>query len=153
MLGDIPLGVYKYNLINSVPLLDLERAFEKVHYRTFADDCSPYEAALKEVPELVLGLSDEYLAAMIYKASETYKNIMVICGYGQTRSIPHYLYYNQQANLDANMNEVASYKPVFETLIRRDNPETQLDKLVIVDNLLGLTSQGAIDPITLSLIN
>jgi hypothetical protein len=153
MLGDIPLGVFKYNLINSVPLLDLERAFEKVHYRTFADDCSPYEAALKEVPDLVLGLSDEYLAAMIYKASETYKNIMVICGYGQTRSIPHYLYYNQQANLDANMKEVASYKPVFETLIRRDNPETQLDKLVIVDNLLGLTSPGAIDPITLSLIN
>lgn len=82
MLGDIPLSVFKYNLINSVPLLDLERAFEKVHYRTFADDCSPYEAALKEVPELVLGLSDEYLAAMIYKASETYKNIMVVCGYG-----------------------------------------------------------------------
>ena len=153
MLGDIPLGVFKYNLINSVPLLDLERAFEKVHYRTFADDCSPYEAALKEVPDLVLGLSDEYLAAMIYKASETYKNIMVICGYGQTRSIPHYLYYNQQANQEDNMKEVASYKPVFETLIRRDNPETQLDKLVIVDNLLGLTSPGVIDPITLSLIN
>ena len=51
------------------------------------------------------------------------------------------------------MKEVASYKPVFETLIRRDNPETQLDKLVIVDNLLGLTSPGSIDPITLSLIN
>ena len=51
------------------------------------------------------------------------------------------------------MKEVASYKPVFETLIRRDNPETQLDKLVIVDNLLGLTSLGVIDPITLSLIN
>ena len=153
MLGDIPLGVFKYNLINLVPLLDLERAFEKVHYRTFADDCSPYEAALKEVPDLVLGLSDEYLAAMIYKASETYKNIMVICGYGQTRSIPHYLYYNQQANQEDNMKEVASYKPVFETLIRRDNPETQLDKLVIVDNLLGLTSPGVIDPITLSLIN
>jgi SUMO ligase MMS21 Smc5/6 complex component len=51
------------------------------------------------------------------------------------------------------MKEVASYKPVYETMIRRDNPETQLDKLVIVDNLLGLTSPGAIDQITLSLIN
>jgi hypothetical protein len=51
------------------------------------------------------------------------------------------------------MKEVASYKPVYETMIRRDNPETQLDKLVIVDNLLGLTSPGVIDPITLSLIN
>jgi hypothetical protein len=51
------------------------------------------------------------------------------------------------------MKEVASYKPVYETMIRRDNPETQLDKLVIVDNLLGLTSPGGIDPITLSLIN
>ena len=51
------------------------------------------------------------------------------------------------------MKEVASYKPVYETMIRRDNPETQLDKLVIVDNLLELTSPGVIDPITLSLIN
>ncbi len=42
----------------------------------------------------MLGLSDEYLASLIYKASEQYKNIVVICGYGQTRSIPHYLYYN-----------------------------------------------------------
>jgi len=82
MLGDIPLELFKYNLINSVPLMELEKAFELVQYRAFADDCSPYEAALKEVPDLVLGLSDEYLASMIYKASEKYRNIMVICGYG-----------------------------------------------------------------------
>jgi len=62
--------------------MELEKAFELVQYRSFLDDCSPYEAALKEVPELVLGLSDEYLASMIYKASESYRNIMVICGYG-----------------------------------------------------------------------
>ena len=82
MLGDIPLGLFKYNLINSVPLLELEKAFEFVQYRSFADDCSAYEAALKEVPDLLLGLSDEYLASMIFKASEKYRNIMVICGYG-----------------------------------------------------------------------
>jgi len=72
----------------------------------------------------MLGLSDEYLAAMINKASEKYKNIMVICGYGQTRSVPHYLYYNQQASQEDNLKEVASHKPVYESLIRRDNPET-----------------------------
>jgi hypothetical protein len=32
---------------------------------------------------------------------------------------------------------VAQYKPVFETLVRKDNPETQLDKLLILDQLLG----------------
>jgi len=41
-----------------------------------------YEAAMIEVPDIILGLSDEYLAAMINKASEKYRNIMVICGYG-----------------------------------------------------------------------
>jgi pheromone shutdown protein TraB len=72
----------------------------------------------------MLGLSDEYMAAMINKASETYRNIMVICGYGQTRSIPHYLYYSQQANSRHNMREVCSFRKPFESLIRKDNPET-----------------------------
>jgi len=98
-------------------------------------------------------LSDEYLASLVNKASEKYRNIMVICGYGQTRSIPHYLYFNQQANLDNNLKEVASFKPPYESMIRKDNPETQIDKLVIVDQILGLNSPNKIDPVTLELIN
>jgi len=62
--------------------MDLENAFEKAQYHAFSSDCSLFEAAIKECPELMLGLSDEYMAAMIIKASETYRNIMVICGYG-----------------------------------------------------------------------
>ena len=31
------------------------------------------------------------------------------------------------------MKEVCSFKAPFESLIRKDNPETQLDKLVIID--------------------
>lgn len=41
-----------------------------------------YEAALIECPDIMLSLSDEYMATLINKLSEKYKNIMVICGYG-----------------------------------------------------------------------
>jgi hypothetical protein len=74
--------------------MDFEKAFELCHSHAFSNDCSLYEAALLACPELLLGLSDEYMAAMINKASEKYRNIMVICGYGQTRSIPYYLYFS-----------------------------------------------------------
>jgi hypothetical protein len=80
------------------------------------------------------------MAAIINKASETYRNIMVICGYGQTRSIPYYLYYSEQANSENNIQEVCKFKPPFESLIRKDNPETQIDKLVIIDQLLGIAN-------------
>ena len=51
------------------------------------------------------------------------------------------------------MKEVCSFKPPFESLIRKDNPETQLDKLVIIDQLLGITKPIGIDKGSLTLIN
>ncbi len=86
-----------------------------------------------ECPELMIGLSDEYMAGLINKASEKYRNIMVICGYGQTRSIPHYLYFSQEANAENSVTEVGNSRPVYESLIRKDNPETLVDKLLILD--------------------
>lgn len=53
------------------------------------------------------------------------------------------------------MKEVCSFKPPFESLIRKDNPETQLDKLVIIDQLLGIAKPGLtsyIDPSSVNLI-
>ena len=70
----------------------------------------------------MLGLSDEYMAAMINKLSETHRNILVICGYGQTRSIPHYLYFSQKANSEGL--SIARHKKLYETIVRKDNPET-----------------------------
>jgi hypothetical protein len=133
VLGDIPLGVFKYNLINRFTLTEFERAFEKVTYRAFSEDLSLYEAALLECPDLMLSLSDEYMAATVHKLSERFRNILVICGYGQARSIPHYMYYSSQANSENSIAAVARHRGVYENLVRRDNPEMQLDKLLIVD--------------------
>lgn len=98
MLADIPLSLFKYNTINSYPLMELESMLEKSFYRASLDGISLSQAALLECPDVMLGLSDEYMAALINKLSETHRNILVICGYGQTRSIPHYLYFSHKAN-------------------------------------------------------
>ena len=88
------MSLLKYNLINSFTLIEFERIYEKVVYRAYANDISMIEAALIECPDILLSLSDEYMAGMINRLSESYRNILIICGYGQTRSIPHYLYYS-----------------------------------------------------------
>ncbi len=72
----------KYNLINSITLTELERTYEKVVYRSYADEMNLIEAALVECPEVILSMSDEYMASIINTLSENYRNIMVICGYG-----------------------------------------------------------------------
>ena len=54
------------------------------------------------------------------------------------------------------MKEVCSFKAPFESLIRKDNPETQLDKLVIIDQLLGIAKPEGfshIDQNSVQLIN
>jgi pheromone shutdown protein TraB len=144
VLGDIPLSLFKYNLINSTPLLTLEAIFEKVCHRSFMDDIPMVEAALIEHPEMLLGLTDEYMGAMLGKLSETKSNIMVICGYGQTRSIPHYLYYSQEANSAHPISQTASYKPIYETIMRKDTAEISLDKLVILDLMLSYNASGSL---------
>lgn len=141
VLGDIPLRLFKYNVINSYTLTELERCFEAIAYRAFTDGSPFYEAALLECPDLILSLSDEYMAAVVNKLSETHRNIMVICGFGQTRSIPHYLYYSDQANAKNSVGEVARHRKVYENLLRKDNPEMQTDKLVIIDQILSFNVQ------------
>ena len=81
-LGDLPLSLFKYNTINSYTLLELERALEKIAYRSYADDLNFFDASLIECPDLMLSLSDDYMAALVNKLSEKYRNILVICGYG-----------------------------------------------------------------------
>ena len=69
-------------MINSYPLLELEELFHKVILKSYSDDLTLKEAALIECPDLILGLSDEYMATMVNKMSEKYRNILVITGYG-----------------------------------------------------------------------
>jgi pheromone shutdown protein TraB len=102
------------------------------------------EAALIECPDLILGLSDEYMAGLINKMSESHRNIMVITGYGQTRSIPHYLYFSQLANSSDCIRSVASHKAIYENIVRKDNAEMSLDKLLIVDLILHCNASGTL---------
>ena len=74
--------------------MELQKMLEAVAFRSYSDDLTMYEACLVEYPDMILSLSDDYMASLILKMSEQYRNILVLCGYGQTRSIPHYLYFS-----------------------------------------------------------
>ncbi|CDW83262.1 UNKNOWN [Stylonychia lemnae] len=151
-LGDIPKSLLKYNTINSYPLLDFEDQYKNTTFKSFQDDISLYQAALLECPDFLLSNTDEYMAALINKFSEQYKNIMVICGYGQSRSIPYYLYYSQKVNkVGNNLNEIVKYKNVYENIVRQDNEEMLIDKLLIFDSILN-NNQNELDHISEKLI-
>ena len=62
------------------------------------------------------------MATLINKLSEKFSNIMVVCGYAQTRTIPYYMYYSPKANAVKNLDKVMRYKKVYENIVRRDTP-------------------------------
>lgn len=123
MLADIPLALYKNNLINTQPLLKLEELYAKLAYTTYYDNVTMYDACMQVAPDILLHHTDEYMAAMISKMSESYDNIFVLCGIGQTRSIPHYLYFSQKSFGLNNVEEVTKYAPTYESIVRKDNSE------------------------------
>eukprot|EP00347_Sterkiella_histriomuscorum_P014480 403360714 len=142
-LADIPLTLQKYNTINSYPLLDLEEQYEKSLYYSYQKDENMYHSSLQICPDIMLGHSDEYMGALVNKLSEFYSNIMVLCGYGQSRSIPHYMYYSKRANVVGNnLDQIIRYKPVYENLVRKDNQEMTVDKLHILDSIFDNNLNG-----------
>ena len=82
MLADIPLALYKNNLINSTPLLKLEELYTMLAYTAYYDNLTMYDACMLIAPEILLHHTDEYMAAMVSKMSESYDNIFVLCGVG-----------------------------------------------------------------------
>ena len=84
-LADMPLGLHKHNIVNSLHLIELEELFEEVALKAYsADYDTMYSAALDVCPDLLLHHSDEYMAGLIHKLSveEMHQNIFVVCGYG-----------------------------------------------------------------------
>ena len=79
----------------------------------------------------------------------------MVCGYGQSRSIPHYLYFSPKVK-EGMLGSVADYKPVYRSLVSTDSPQIQTDKLVLTDILHGkqLTenAQSKVHPFTSRLI-
>ena len=62
----------KYNIINSFPLLELEECYAELLKYSHTNGISLYDAALMICPEIILSLSDEYMATLINKLSEKY---------------------------------------------------------------------------------
>ena len=50
------------------------------------------------------------------------KTIFVVCGYGQSRSIPHYIYFSPKVK-DGQIDKVANYKPIYSSIVSTDTPQ------------------------------
>lgn len=82
----------------SLHLSELEDLFEQVVYEASGNVDTLYDGALAACPDLVLHHSDEYMACLVNELSrQGHNNIFVLCGYGQSRTIPYHLYYNPRA--------------------------------------------------------
>ena len=95
-----------------------------------------FDAALKVCPDILLHDSDEYMASLINRLSKDKRNILVICGYGQSRTIPYHLYHNPRVFSEGSLDKIVRYSDPFETLLRSDSAEVSVDKLAIVDQIL-----------------
>lgn len=60
------------------------------------------------------------------------QTLFVLCGTGQSKSIPHYLYESPK-----NLHSVTQDLPVYESILRKDMPEQQVDKLCIAEIMFG----------------
>ena len=90
--------MYKYNMLSEIHLTELEELFESIVFGAHLDSTSLYESALHVCPDVLLHHSDEYMASLINHLSINGKqNIFVVCGYGQSRTIPFHLYHNPRA--------------------------------------------------------
>lgn len=116
-------------------------------YESHAEDDSVYAGMLRSCPELALHSGDEYMATLLQYISDEpdslarpeladVETIFVLCGYGQSRSIPYYIYMSPKAD-EKQIDQLCTYKPRYETLMSRDSSEMQVEKLVLTDMLHG----------------
>ena len=137
-LAEIPLGLHKFNMLTSHHLQELEGLFSDIVYDSSSNFTDYFEAALRVCPDVLLHHSDEYLAALVNTLSQRGKKyIFVVCGYGQSRTVPYHLYYNPRVFQDGSIDIVTRYNRPFGTLIRSDTPQVMVDKLAIIDQILN----------------
>lgn len=141
--SDIPSALHKYNIASGMHLLEIESLFEEVSRTSHKHD-SMTEAALEVCPDFILHHSDEYLACLINHLSQSHQNIFVVCGRGQSKSIPYHLYYNPRAfqSIEQIEPEVTDFSDVFGTILRKDTPEIMMDKLSMVNLIMGSKSEA-----------
>ena len=67
MIGDIPWGLKRFNLMQETHILELREHLEKALFTAHKKEISTFEAALEHTPDYLLHKSDEYMAALINK--------------------------------------------------------------------------------------
>ena len=70
------------------------------------------------------------------KGVDNLQTVFVVCGYGQSRSIPHYIYLSPKVQ-EHRLDKVAEYLPTYETILSKDSPEMQVEKLLLTDLIHG----------------
>ena len=146
LLGDIPWGLKKYNIAQSNHLTNLRTLYENTMNMSHTKDITAYDSALNYIcPDLLLHHNDEYMASLIHylanrqdelRSDISVQTLFVVCGYGQSRSIPHYLSMSPRVK-EGGPAQVTEYAPVYETIMSKDSPEIQVEKLVLADLLHG----------------
>ena len=136
-------------------------------FESHADDQTIFEGMMRTCPDIALHSVDEYIATILQWLSDEpdalqrreladLNTVFVICGYGQSRSIPYYIYLSPKAN-EKQVSHVTNYLPIYETIMSKDTTEMQVEKLVLTDllhsnQLNDSNSQAVLHPWTLDLI-
>ena len=147
LLGDIPWQLKRYNLLQTHHLMDLGELIGSAFYEAHDSNVTVHEGALRSQPEFLLHSVDEYMATLIQQISDEptvferdslsdLQTIFVVCGYGQSRSIPYYIYLSPKVK-ENKIDKVCDYLPRYETLMSKDSAEMQTEKLVMTDLIHG----------------
>ena len=78
---------------SALPIGEMHDILRNVFYASHKFDMPLYKACAKLYPDFLFHYTDQYMAALVQAVSnrEQPKNVFVLCGKGQSRSIPHYL--------------------------------------------------------------
>ena len=133
MLGDIPWQLLRYNLVQENHMVNLQEMLGQSLSYAHAENESVHEGTLRTNPHFLLHSHDQYMAAILQSLSDEpdafdrpeladMETVFVVCGYGQSRSIPHYIYQSPKVK-ENKLSEVCDFLPRYQTLMSRDTAE------------------------------
>ena len=70
ILGDIPWGLKRYNILQDNHLLDLKDMSKEAMFTAHRKDISNHEAMLEHHPDFILHNTDEYMATLIQEIAD-----------------------------------------------------------------------------------
>ena len=104
MFSDIPEYLFRKEIMKNEGVLEMRELLSEACQDIILDPeistLTPYFGAIHRYPDIMLHYNDRYTAALINHITKEYsefKNIAVICGHGQTKSIPTYLQFSTKS--------------------------------------------------------